>query len=115
MLDQKVMQSSFGENKDFAHDTMRIYLRNAPELAEKALDAIKQGDNAGLTSNAHALKGITAYFTRKELYELCLELEHMGRDKILPLQSVHALGRWSRMNAGLKEIIAAMEACLAEE
>ena len=115
MLDQKIMQGSFGGNTDFVRDTMRIYLRNAPALAEDALGAIRQGDNAGLATSAHALKGITAYFTRRELYELCLELEHMGRDNALPLQSVHALGRWSRMNSELKELITAMEAYLAEE
>lgn len=113
-LDRETMKLSFGDDKAFACDTMRIYMRDAPGLAEKALAAIRQGDNEALAVNAHALKGITSYFTRGEMYRLCLTLEHLGRDSALPLQSVHALGTWSQINAGLTEILAAMRQYFTE-
>ena len=114
-LDREIMKLSFGDDRTFTCGTMRIYMRDAPELAEKALAAIRQGDNEAMAVNAHALKGITSYFNRGEMYQLCLTIEHLGRDSALPLQSVHALGTWSQMNAGLTEMLAAMKQYLNEE
>lgn len=114
IFDQETMKHSFGGDREFTCATMRIYMRGAPALAEKALAAIKGGDNEALAVNAHALKGITSYFTRREMFRLCLTLEHLGRDNALPPQAVNALGTWAQMSAGLKEMLAAMERYLSE-
>lgn len=115
LLDQKTMRLAFGDDKAFACATMRIYMRDAPALAQKAYEALQAGDNQGLAANAHALKGITAYFTRGEMHKACLALEMLGRENCLPLQSVHALGLWASINSRLQDMLADMRRYAGDE
>lgn len=103
------MRLAFGEDRSFASTTMGIYMRDAPVLAQKVLEAIQNEDNAGLASHAHALKGITGYFTRENLYNVFLDLETLGRDGGLPLQSVHALGLYAAADSLLREMLLSMQ------
>ena len=114
LLDKSIMRLSFGEDRSFIGATMQIYMRDAPILAQKAYDALMAGNNADLASHAHALKGITGYFTKGELYTSCLDLEKLGRESELPLQAVHALGIWSTINNYLGDMLQAMQDYLEE-
>lgn len=108
-LDAATMRLSFGEDTTFICATMQIYMRDAPVLAQKALTALRAENNDELASNAHALKGITGYFNKGELYKACLDLEMLGRSGGLPLQAVHALGLWAAINSQLHEMLGAMQ------
>ena len=113
ILDPLVMRLSFGGDKSFICDTMRMYVRDAPGMAHEVLAAVREEDNGQLASRAHALKGMTGYFTRADLYKSCLELEMLGRSQGLPLQSVHALGLWAGLNVRLADTLKAMERYIA--
>ena len=65
---------------------MQIYLQDAPELLLDIKEAVRQNDNLLLAQKAHALKGITAYYTKGAAYEACLNLEMMGRAEKLAVE-----------------------------
>lgn len=109
LLDPEVMRLSFGEDRQFTCDTMCIYLRDAPTLAKKCLAAIRASDNEELTQAAHALKGITGYFTKNDAYKHCLDLEYLGRENGLPLRAVHGMGLLSSINVALEQICREMK------
>lgn len=105
LLDQAIIGKAFGDDRSFICATMQIYMRDAPALARKAYESLQAGNNGELAANAHALKGITGYFTRGGMYSSCLELEMLGKNEGLPLQSVHALGLWSAINNYLRDML----------
>ena len=112
-LDPETMQLSFGHDVQFACATMHIYLRDAPGLALGALQAIRESSNEQLVASAHALKGITGYFTRRSFYRSCLELENLGRKNSLPGQSDYAFQVWSSLNAQLQATLHSMRVFIA--
>ena len=83
-IDWELLELSFAGNPEFIVDSMTLYMRDAPKLLQEAISAAERTDNAGLTVNTHALKGITSYFTRTGAYSLCLDLEELGRENALP-------------------------------
>lgn len=83
-LDQDIMCKSFVGNISLAVQSMEVYVRDAPKLLLDIEHAIGNEDNAALAANAHALKGITGYYTKSEPYQACLTLEMMGRCEKLP-------------------------------
>ena len=109
VLDPTCMGASFGGDREFAVQTIRLFMRDAPEMSQRLGEAVKADDNAQLSVDAHALKGIISYFNRGELYEAALELETLGREKGLPSQAVHVLGCWVRLDTLLKKILREME------
>lgn len=108
-LDAETMHLSFGNDVQFACATMQIYLRDAPGLTLSVLQAIREGDNEQLATSAHALKGITGYFTKKLFYRTCLELENLGRKNGLPTHSDYAFQTWSNLNALLQDTLHSMQ------
>ena len=79
-IDWDMLRRNFAGSEDFIRESMRLYLRDAPKLLQDAMDAVNRTDGAGLTVAAHALKGITGYFSRALPYELAFALEELGRD-----------------------------------
>ncbi len=114
ILDFQTVLAAFGNDRAFAAKAVELFTRDAPGLSQNMLTAIKSDDNAGLTGNAHALKGVISVFSRKDAYEAALELETLGRQGALPLQAVHVLGRWAGLETLLKRMIQAMEEFFAE-
>ena len=114
ILDADLMTASFGSDREFAAQTIRLFMRDAPGLARSALASLRAEDNAGLVAHAHALKGIIGYFTKGELHEAVRELEMLGREGALPVQAVRALGCWARMDPSLQRLLLEMEELLAE-
>ncbi len=86
LLDYELMKSSFAGNVALTIESMQIYSQDAPKLLLEIEEAIRQDDNSELTLKAHALKGITGYYTKNLAYEACLSLEKMGRTGKLPLE-----------------------------
>ncbi len=84
LIDWALLERSFAGSPDFIKDSMLLYLRDAPRLLQETMGAAQRIDNGSLTVNAHALKGITGYFTRSGAYTMCLALEEAGRANILP-------------------------------
>jgi len=77
VMDEKVMKLSFGNNQILLEKSMEIFLRDAPNLMSGLQAAIKADDFKQTAALAHALKGISSYFTRGGPFELArlLDLE----------------------------------------
>ncbi len=83
-LDADFLERSFAEDWDLAAQGIKIYLRDLPQQLKDMRHAIIQNDNSTLTTSAHALKGLTGYYARSDMYASCLHLETMGREQALP-------------------------------
>ena len=80
-LDIVIVADCIGENAQDIAESMRIFMRNAPKLIEQAKTAVAESDAETLAKTAHALKGITRYYTAGALYESIFALELMaGKD-----------------------------------
>ena len=80
-LDIVIVTDCIGEEVQDIAESMRIFMRNAPKLIEQAQTAVAESDSAALAKTAHALKGITRYYTAGALYENIFALELMaGKD-----------------------------------
>ncbi len=83
-LDADFLERSFADDRDLAEQGIKIYLRDLQQQLKEIRHAIIQNDNATLTASAHALKGLTGYYSKSEMYTSCLHLETMGREQALP-------------------------------
>jgi CheY-like chemotaxis protein len=101
VLDRALLERGFGTNRSFAEDTMKLYLRDVPELMRLVRQAVEEGNAGELAEKSHALKGITGYFTRGEPYTLCRALEEMGRS-----------GELSRHNQPAETAMRRLEECI---
>ena len=90
LIDWQMLHKNLAGNQDMIIESMTLYLKDAPTMLRELFSAVERTDNAALTINAHALKGITGYFTRRNAYILSYELEEMGREGKLPLERTEA-------------------------
>ena len=107
-IDWELLERSFAGNSEFIIDSMNLYMRDAPRLLAEAMLAVERVDNPGLTVNAHALKGITGYFTRTGAYSFCLELEETGRDNGLPAKRPEVERLISQLRGQMDQLFAEM-------
>jgi CheY-like chemotaxis protein len=113
LLDPDVMERIFADNEELAKQSMSLYLREAPGLLADIVKAVSGDDNDALTGGAHALKGLTSYYTRGEPFALCLQLEHMGRERLLPAAKDEAAKNAALLGAKAAELMRAMEAYIS--
>jgi PAS domain S-box-containing protein len=112
-LDPEVMERTFAGADGLVRQSMSLYLSEAPGLLADMARAVSGRDNEALTGGAHALKGLTGYYTRGEVFELCLEIERLGRGRHLPAAGDEAAGRVALLGAKTAELMRAMEAYIA--
>lgn len=77
-----------------------IFVFNYPAIAGFTLGQMRWSlsrgakiQQAALTVSAHVLKGITDYYT---VFDLCLTMEQMGRNAMLPQSKLEAIQRPAR-------------------
>ena len=76
--------------------------------------AAERGDNAALVNAAHALKGITAYYTREDLYLKLKYMAETGRETTL-LEDKAALEQdFHLLHKGLTDLLFSMQTFLNE-
>ncbi|MDL2315901.1 response regulator [Desulfovibrio sp. OttesenSCG-928-A18] len=115
IIDWDLLDRSFAGSKDFIMDSMHLYMRDAPRLLQEVYGAIERGDNGQLTVNAHALKGITGYFSRADVYERCLALEEAGRRAALPKGRVEMEQDYGALRALVDKLIMEMATFIKNE
>jgi signal transduction histidine kinase/CheY-like chemotaxis protein/HPt (histidine-containing phosphotransfer) domain-containing protein len=93
-IDAKVLQSfreMIGENADaILVEMIDCYLEDAPKLLSAIACAVEQGDAKQLHSCAHTLKSSSLTLGATILFNLCKELEALGR-------SGHTEGGWDKV------------------
>ena len=77
-LNLAVVVDCIGEDVGDIVQSMRIFARNAPELIARMKQAVADNSSESLASAAHALKGITRYYTSGSLHEDVFALEIMA-------------------------------------
>lgn len=78
-IDRGLMYRSIGDDPHVLRQAMEIYLGDAPLLFREMVKAAEQGDTTRLVNSAHALKGVTAYYTQGEVYEKLKHIEDTCR------------------------------------
>ena len=79
-LNLAIVADCIGDDADDIANSMRIFMRNAPDLITRARQSIENSDSRDLASSAHALKGIIRYYSSGSLYEDLYSLELMAND-----------------------------------
>ncbi len=105
----EALEASFGGDREFAAQSVRLFMRDAPGLTWGILEAVRTDDNEALALNAHALKGMVGYFTQGDLYEAAFELEMLGRKQALPTLAVHVLACLVKLDGLLKRLLGGMK------
>jgi HPt (histidine-containing phosphotransfer) domain-containing protein len=78
-LDEQVIKLSFGDNQGLGNKSMEIYLRDAPDLMSRLDAAIEAPDFKEASALAHALKGISGYYTQKGPFDLARRLDQTAK------------------------------------
>jgi|GEM_PF-2871763 len=107
MIDFEVTRLSFGGNQELLRKSMELYLRDAPVVLDKISAALEEDQPEEAAAQAHALKGISGYYTKEAPYLLAMELDKQSRE-----------AAWPEDRPGLKRLTAelrtAVETLMAE-
>jgi signal transduction histidine kinase/CheY-like chemotaxis protein len=114
IVDADLLGRSFADSRDFIVDSMNLYMRDAPRLLDEVRSAVGRSDDNSLTVSAHALKGITGYFTRENAYDNCLALEHIGRNNELKDKKTQALEILSKLESEVSRLTEEMTEFIAD-
>ncbi|MDR1243352.1 MAG: response regulator [Deltaproteobacteria bacterium] len=113
IIDAELLGRSFADRRDFIVDSMDLYMRDARRLLDEVRSAIGRSDDNSLAVSAHALKGITGYFTRGSAYDNCLALEHIGSDNELKGKKTQALEILSKLESEVSRLTGEMAEFIA--
>ncbi len=113
-IEPDVMERTFSGDAELARQSMEIYLRDAPGLLEDIRNAIDREDNSTLVVGAHTLKGLTGYYAKGGVYQACLAVERMGREKALPGAKMDVLRAAADLGEKIDALIRAMQTYIAE-
>ena len=113
-IDRELMYRSIGDDPETLKQAMNIYLVDAPQLFKDMVAAAERGDSTALVNAAHALKGITAYYTREDVYLKLKYMAETGRGKAL-LEDKAALEQdFHLLHKGLTELLFSIQTFLNE-
>lgn len=115
LLDLRIIALSFGGNKDLIQKSMKLYLIDAPVLIDKLVAALADNNPTGAAAEAHALKGISGYFTQGAPYRLAMDLDKLSRQASRPEDYPKLRRLAALLKASVDELTAEMNACLFEE
>ena len=72
-----------GGDKELLDELLNMFIADYPKKIEEIEKAIKNKNFEMLREIAHSLKGASGNLGLTEIYELCLKLENMGKEKDL--------------------------------
>ncbi|MDR2725077.1 MAG: response regulator [Candidatus Adiutrix sp.] len=110
VLDENVMKLSFGNNQDLLKKSMELFLRDAPNLLTNLNAALKTDDFRQIAALAHALKGISGYYTQAGPFELALLLHQTARKNPSPEMKTEL----NELSAALDRAVATLAAAMNE-
>ncbi|UQZ90387.1 hypothetical protein C4J81_14700 [Deltaproteobacteria bacterium Smac51] len=83
-LDENLIKMSLGLNSTLVEKSMELYMRDAPALLNRVAEALLKGSPVEAATDAHALKGISGYYTSGRLIDRIKELEKSARYSTWP-------------------------------
>lgn len=115
MLDSRTMELSFGGNKELIRKSMELYLRDAPMLIDNISAALDNGNPAEAASQAHALKGISGYYTKNGPYRLAMDLDKLFRQGARPEKRSQLRRLAAELQSSVDALMAEMRDYLAKD
>ncbi len=109
ILDAGVLESSFAGDATLTKMSMGIYLRDMPALMANIQQAVEEANATLLTEAAHSLKGLTGYYTKDKAYDICYELEQLGRGANLAENSATATQLTQQLEIYMRALTEAMQ------
>ena len=110
LMDENVIKLSFGNNQNLLKKSMDIYLRDAPNLLASLMAAIEADDFNDVSTQAHALKGISSYYTRGGPFELARLLDLAAQKDPGPEMRMEI----RKLGAALSQAVADLAAVMRE-
>jgi HPt (histidine-containing phosphotransfer) domain-containing protein len=95
-----------GGDAGFLQEMVETFLADAPGMLVEMRQSLEREDAATLRRSAHSLKSNSADFGARVLYDLCRELEMMGKAGALE----GAAGKLASIEAEWAQVRAALEA-----
>jgi signal transduction histidine kinase/CheY-like chemotaxis protein len=74
-IDRGVVEDLRELGPEFLRDSLRLFLSGTPARLQALAEAAERGDQAGVRSGAHGLRGSCAIVGARRMMELCAELE----------------------------------------
>jgi two-component system sensor histidine kinase/response regulator len=90
-------------DRDLRLEVVRMFLEDCPVRLEAIRAAVRDGDAAGVRSNAHALRGAAGFLSATFVVDATAHLEVIGRE-----------GRLDEAVAGLERLDAAVTQLIPE-
>jgi signal transduction histidine kinase/CheY-like chemotaxis protein len=110
VMDENLMKLSFGNNQKLLKKSMEIYLRDAPNLLHSLNEALKAGDFKQTAAMAHAIKGISGYYTQGAPFELARLLDLAAKNQPGPEKKTEL----QDLSTALEQAVAALSAAMIE-
>ena len=110
VMDEKVMKLSFGNNQSLLKKSIEIFLKDAPNLMSGLNEAILAGDFKQTASLAHALKGISSYYTKGVPFELARLMDLAAKKEPGP----EMMAELNDLSAALNKAVAALISAMNE-
>jgi CheY-like chemotaxis protein len=110
LMDEELIELSFGNNQDLLKKSMEIFLRDAPNLMTGIKAAIGAGDFKQTSALAHSLKGIISYFTKGGPFELARLTDMTARNEPGPEMKAELI----TLSTALEQAVAALTSTMNE-
>ena len=114
LMDEQLMRLSFGNNQGLLKKSMEIYLRDAPKLLISLAAAAEGGDFKEVSALAHALKGISSYYTQGGPFELARLLDQAARKEPGPEMRAEISNLSAALSQAVENLAAVMRERLSE-
>ena len=108
VMDEKVIKFSFGNNRNLLKKSMEIYIRDAPNLMASLNAALKADDLKQTADLAHAIKGISSYYTKGGPFELARLLDQTAKKDPSPKMKAELNDLSAALNRAVVTLTSAM-------
>jgi len=105
LIDIENIKKTIGSDPNLIKKIITLYLRDAPKLLAEIGEALKIDDNKKLADSAHALKGVTSYYSTDIAHNLCLKLEQLGKENSMPGKNEEIKNLLSQLDDGIALLI----------
>lgn len=115
ILDFEMAKLSFGGNRQLLRKSMELYLRDAPAVINGIMAALADGRPDEAAAQAHALKGITGYYTKAGPYKMAMDLDQRSRKAEWPADRPVLSQMATELRADVEALMSEMRSFLSYE
>lgn len=115
ILDFEVTKLAFGGNSQLLRKSMELYLRDAPGILDGITATLAEGRPDEAATQAHALKGISGYYTKAGPYLLAMDLDQRSRLAEWPGDRPDLVRLAAELRSDVETLLAEMRSYLSYE